>query len=250
MTKPLSVFADAPKPELYAGDCFDFRIEDLKTKLNFLAFMTCRPSPDCEHVSAICPGPALCRIFSDQIAISAIRRLVSQQSQAMIAPRIAKNAISLLTRSGRRMPARDGVHPLLSNVSQSRGLKTHRCRMQDKEEVFERRTTADMVFDQLYEDIASLKVLPGSKLSEAEIARRFGVSRQPVRDAFNRLGNLDLLLIRPQRATEVRGFSMDRVQHARFVRLAVELEVVHRPAPSGTTPAPASWMPAWISNNK
>lgn len=100
--------------------------------------------------------------------------------------------------------------------------------MQEKEEVFERRTTADLVFDQLYEDIASLKVLPGSKLSEAEIARRFGVSRQPVRDAFNRLGNLDLLLIRPQRATEVRGFSMDRVQHARFVRLAVELEVVHR----------------------
>lgn len=69
-------------------------------------------------------------------------------------------------------------------------------------------------------------MLPGTKLSEVEVAKRFGVSRQPVRDAFNRLENLELLLIRPQKATEVRGFSMERIAHARFVRLAVELETV------------------------
>ncbi len=98
--------------------------------------------------------------------------------------------------------------------------------MQQIAEVFERRTTTDVVFDRLHEEIVSLRLRPGSKLSEVEVARRFGVSRQPVRDAFNRLENLDLLLIRPQRATEVRGFSMQRVTHARFVRLAVELEVI------------------------
>jgi len=98
--------------------------------------------------------------------------------------------------------------------------------MQEAADRFERRTTTDVVFDQLHEDIVSLKLLPGTKLSEVEVARRFGVSRQPVRDAFNRLDNLDLLLIRPQKATEVRGFSMSRIRHARFVRLAVELEVI------------------------
>ena len=98
--------------------------------------------------------------------------------------------------------------------------------MRELADRFERRTTTDVVFDQLHEDIVSLKLLPGTKLSEAEVARRFGVSRQPVRDAFNRLDNLDLLLIRPQKATEVRGFSMSRIRHARFVRLAVELEVI------------------------
>lgn len=90
----------------------------------------------------------------------------------------------------------------------------------------ERRTTTDLVFERLHEEIVSLKLLPRTKMSEAEVARRFGVSRQPVRDAFNRLGQLDLLLIRPQRATEVRGFSIERIAHARFIRLAVELEVV------------------------
>ncbi len=95
-------------------------------------------------------------------------------------------------------------------------------------ELLERRTTTDVVFDHLHHDISSLKLLPGTKLSEAEVARQFGVSRQPVRDAFNRLGHLDLLLIRPQKATEVRGFSMERIAHARFVRVAVELEVIRR----------------------
>ena len=98
--------------------------------------------------------------------------------------------------------------------------------MQEVADIFERRTTTDVVFDQLHDEIVSLKLLPGTKLSEAEVARRFGVSRQPVRDAFNRLDNLDLLLIRPQKATEVRGFSIDRIGLARFVRLAVELEVI------------------------
>jgi len=98
--------------------------------------------------------------------------------------------------------------------------------MREIADSFERRTTVDVVFEQLHHEIVSLKLLPGTKLSEAEVARRFGISRQPVRDAFSRLVNLDLLLIRPQKATEVRGFSMRGITHARFVRLAVELEVI------------------------
>jgi len=100
--------------------------------------------------------------------------------------------------------------------------------MHDLASHFERRTTTDVVFDELREEIVSLKLLPGSKLSEADIARRFGVSRQPVRDAFARLENLDLLLIRPQKATEVRKFLMNRIAHSRFVRMAVELEVIRQ----------------------
>lgn len=91
-----------------------------------------------------------------------------------------------------------------------------------------RRTTTDAVYETLHDEIVSLKILPGTKLSETEVASRFGVSRQPVRNAFTRLGNEDLLVIRPQKATVVRGFSMERVALARLVRMAVELEIVHR----------------------
>ena len=98
--------------------------------------------------------------------------------------------------------------------------------MQSLKEKLARRTTADIVYDYLYEAIVTLELLPGTKLSEADIAKRFDVSRQPVRDAFTKLESQDLLLIRPQKATQVRSFSMERIEHARFVRLAVELEVV------------------------
>ena len=93
---------------------------------------------------------------------------------------------------------------------------------------FIRRTTTDAVYEAVHNEIVSLVILPGTKLSETEVARRFGVSRQPVRNAFTKLGNEGLILIRPQKATIVRGFSMERIQLARFVRVAVELETVHR----------------------
>lgn len=94
----------------------------------------------------------------------------------------------------------------------------------------ERRTSVDEVFDYLHEQIVSLGLLPGDKISEADIAAQFGISRQPVRDAFSRLANQNLLLIRPQRATEVKRFSMREIEKSRFVRLSVEKEVLRRAA--------------------
>jgi DNA-binding GntR family transcriptional regulator len=94
----------------------------------------------------------------------------------------------------------------------------------------ERRTSVDLVFDHLYGEIVSMRLMPGAKISEAEIAGLFDISRQPVRDAFSRLENLDLLLIRPQKATEVKRFSSAAITTARFVRAAVEAEVLRRAA--------------------
>ncbi|SEW44850.1 transcriptional regulator, GntR family [Cognatiyoonia koreensis] len=94
--------------------------------------------------------------------------------------------------------------------------------------LIDRRTSADVVFDALYDEIVSLRMLPGAKISEAEIAATYGVSRQPVRDAFRRLGNMGFLLIRPQKATEIQKFSVAAITSARFLRTAVEIEVVKR----------------------
>ncbi|WP_299820737.1 GntR family transcriptional regulator [uncultured Roseibium sp.] len=90
----------------------------------------------------------------------------------------------------------------------------------------DRRPRVDEIFDYLYDEIGSMRLKPGDRISEADIAAKFGVSRQPVRDAFSRLESLDLLLIRPQRATEVRRFSSREIEKSRFVRAAVEKEVL------------------------
>jgi DNA-binding GntR family transcriptional regulator len=83
-----------------------------------------------------------------------------------------------------------------------------------------RRTAADTVFDAMRKDIVSLKLEPGAKLSEIEVARRFAVSRQPVREAFIRLDNMHLVQVRPQRATTVCKMSARAIVNARFIRTA------------------------------
>jgi len=89
-----------------------------------------------------------------------------------------------------------------------------------------RLTTAEEIFRQLKSDIISMRLQPGAKISEVEVAKARNVSRQPVREAFMRLGELDLLEIRPQRATRVKKISQQKLRDTRFIRAAVEVEVV------------------------
>ena len=67
---------------------------------------------------------------------------------------------------------------------------------------------------------------PGQRISEPNIASVFSVSRQPVREAFIKLAEEGLLEIRPQRGTFVRKISTADVMDARFVREAIEADIV------------------------
>jgi len=91
-----------------------------------------------------------------------------------------------------------------------------------------RKTNAAEVFQNLKEDIFSMRLLPGTKLSEADLAEKFGVSRQPVREALIRLDYLKLVRIRAQKATTVRKISRAEITHSQFSRLAIELEMAQR----------------------
>lgn len=98
----------------------------------------------------------------------------------------------------------------------------------------QRRTTADEIFDQLQADIVAMRLPPGTKVSESEVAKQHGVSRQPVREAFIQLNNLGLLQVRPQKATLVRKISIQGILNARFIRTAVEIEVMRDACKSAT----------------
>ncbi|MEM5491674.1 GntR family transcriptional regulator [Hoeflea sp. AS16] len=98
-----------------------------------------------------------------------------------------------------------------------------------------RQTAAEEAFERLHSDIISLRLPPGTKLSEVEIAKMYQVSRQPVREAFLRLGELNLLQIRPQRATLVKRISLQDLENTRFIRAAVEVEVVRKACQTAST---------------
>ncbi len=84
-----------------------------------------------------------------------------------------------------------------------------------------------LVHRDLRQRIIRGELAPGALLSEAEMARSFGSSRQPVREAFIKLAEEGLVEVRPQRGTLVRKISIKRVMDIRFVREAIEANVVH-----------------------
>ena len=94
----------------------------------------------------------------------------------------------------------------------------------------QRPTMARRIGDVLRDAIVTLELKPGDTISESEIAARFGVSRQPVREAFIQLAEQGLLRVRPQRSTEVVRISVRSVLNARFVREALEVAVVRKAA--------------------
>ena len=91
-------------------------------------------------------------------------------------------------------------------------------------------TVGNKVFEAMRQAIIQLQLRPGDPLSEAEMARQFGVSRQPVREAFIKLAEVGLVEIRPQRGTSVVMISRREVENARFIREAIEVAVARKAA--------------------
>lgn len=89
-------------------------------------------------------------------------------------------------------------------------------------------TAAARVERELRARIIDLTLKPGERLSEAEIAERFRVSRQPVREAFIALMRQGLVDVQPQRGTVVVKLSVRRMLDARFIREAIEVAIVRR----------------------
>jgi DNA-binding GntR family transcriptional regulator len=91
-----------------------------------------------------------------------------------------------------------------------------------------RSTIAMQAYRALREAIVTMRLLPGNPLSEAEVARQMGISRQPVREAFIKLSEIGLVDIVPQRGTYVVKISARDVDNARFMREAIEVAIVRR----------------------
>ncbi|MBS1207791.1 MAG: GntR family transcriptional regulator [Proteobacteria bacterium] len=86
------------------------------------------------------------------------------------------------------------------------------------------------IYRALRQSIVNCTLLPGTPVSDKEISELFGVSRQPVRDAFIKLAGAGLIQVLPQRGTFVKKISPKRVLNGRFIREAVEVAVVTRAA--------------------
>lgn len=82
----------------------------------------------------------------------------------------------------------------------------------------------------LRSEIIQGDLAPGQAISEVETSRRFSISRQPVREAFIKLGEEKLIEVLPQRGTYVRKISVRDVLDARHLREVIEVSIVREVA--------------------
>ena len=79
------------------------------------------------------------------------------------------------------------------------------------------------IYEFLKEEIVSLKLTPGQSISENEVAERLQVSRTPVREAFLRLSQEDLITVFPQKGSFVSLIDLDHLEETRFMREQLEV---------------------------
>lgn len=82
------------------------------------------------------------------------------------------------------------------------------------------------VFDILRELIVTVRLRPGQRISEKEIAAALGISKTPVREALIRLDEVNLVRIVPQSGSYVTRICTVRYATACFIRLQLEIGAV------------------------
>lgn len=93
-----------------------------------------------------------------------------------------------------------------------------------------RRQVSDQIYEALRRAIVSLRLPPGTAISENRICRHVGVSRTPVREAIIRLVEDDLIEVFPQQGSFVAPIKLGTIRESHFIRKALELAVLRQAA--------------------
>jgi DNA-binding GntR family transcriptional regulator len=81
----------------------------------------------------------------------------------------------------------------------------------------------EAAFERLHADIVSGTLAPGTKLIEADLAERFGVSRGPIREALRELVRRGLAVDRPRQGTSVSTLTESDLDEVFLIREALEV---------------------------
>jgi len=87
-------------------------------------------------------------------------------------------------------------------------------------------TASEYALRVIQHNIISLELLPGSLVSENELAKELGISRTPVREALIALNKIKLVEIYPQRGSYISLINHELVEEARYIRLILENAIV------------------------
>jgi DNA-binding GntR family transcriptional regulator len=90
------------------------------------------------------------------------------------------------------------------------------------DDLLQAETLTEKAYRALEEEIVTLRIPPGTVVSEAILSRRLGVGRTPVREALQRLAREWLVVILPRRGVVVS--EIDPVRQLRLLEVRLEIE--------------------------
>lgn len=90
------------------------------------------------------------------------------------------------------------------------------------------------ITDELRRGIENGEFAPGQRLIQQDLARRWGVSRMPVREALKKLEAEGLVRFVPYRGVEVVKYSKDDINEIYIIRKALEVVALRYGAPNLT----------------
>lgn len=82
------------------------------------------------------------------------------------------------------------------------------------------------IYDILRQEILSMTIRPGELISENAIAKRFDVSRTPIRSVFEWLRKDDLIEVHPRKGTFATLLDLDMIDQIIYMRTMVEAGVM------------------------
>lgn len=97
-----------------------------------------------------------------------------------------------------------------------------------------RMSESEAIYETLRKEIILLKIPPQTKLSEVKLAKRFGVSRAPIRVALRKLSDNALVEIKPQSGSFVTAISTEKSANIKVVRYLLEPYAAKLAAPMMT----------------
>lgn len=92
-------------------------------------------------------------------------------------------------------------------------------------------TTSDVIAAELRQEISRGQVPPGSALRQELLAKRFSVSRIPVREALRTLERDGLVEVRPNRGAYVVELSAEQIIEIMDLRILIEGDLIARSVP-------------------
>lgn len=92
----------------------------------------------------------------------------------------------------------------------------------DATEAVDSRTLADRVFEEIQDAIVTGSIAPGTKITEPGLAKEYGISRGPLREAMRRLEGRHLVTRIPHVGARVVSLSLEELLELYEVREAME----------------------------